>query len=393
MLNKKYFVFLTLALAILFFPIAGQTETDLKIAGWIPYWKVAEGTKDAKNNLDKLDAIYPFSFTVKNDGTLKDLGDLENRNWVKLFREAKKARVDIIPTVMWSNANSMQEILSDPTTRKNHIEQIVEMVEDDNYAGVDIDYEGKMASTKDYFSLFIEELKDKLDDKTLVCTIEARTPPDSLYRNIPNPLIYANDYARLGQACDVFQIMTYDQQRADIKLNDSKRGSPYAPTADADWVEKVIKLALEDIPKNKIMLGVPTYGAEYEVTVSPNWYQGYKKLWALNPEYGVKTAKKYKTRAFTNSAGELAFSYLPKESTVKLKSLTIPKDTPRGLEIAAKALAHANKTGETVKFNYVSWSDAKAIKEKIKLAEKYDLRGIAIFKIDGGEDKNIWKLF
>ena len=120
-------------------------------------------------------------------------------------------------------------------------------------------------------------------------------------------------------------------------------------------MEKVIKLALDDIPNHKIMLGVPTYGAEYEVTVSPNWYQGYKKLWALNPEYGIKTAKKYKTRASTNSAGELAFSYLPKESNLKLaKSLTIPKNTPKGLEIAARVLAHANKTGETVKFNYVS---------------------------------------
>ncbi|MEK7136288.1 MAG: glycosyl hydrolase family 18 protein [Patescibacteria group bacterium] len=355
MLNKKYLILIALAITTAFFPTVGWTETDLKITGWIPYWKVAEGTKDARNNLDKLDVLYPFSFTVKKDGSLNDLGDLENKNWAKLFREAKKARVEIIPTVMWSNANMMQQILSDPVARKNHIKKIVEMVEDGNYAGVDIDYEGKMASTKDFFSLFIEELKEELGDKTLVCTIEARTPPDSLYRIIPNPLVYANDYARLGQACDVFQIMTYDQQRADIKLNDAKRGSPYAPTADADWVEKVIKLALEDIPNHKIMLGVPTYGAEYEVTVSPNWYQGYKKLWALNPEYGIKTAKKYKTRASTNSAGELAFSYLPKESNLKLaKSLTIPKNTPKGLEIAARVLAHANKTGETVKFNYVS---------------------------------------
>ncbi len=368
--------------------------TDLKVAGWIPYWKASAGTKDARANLSKLDAVYPFVFTVKKDGSLNELSDLEKSYWTRLFKDARAKNTDILPTIMWSDATSMQQILSDPTARARHIKQIIEMVNDGNYDGVDIDYEGKQAQTKDYFSLFIEELKLALGKKTLACTIEARTPPDSLYRTVPAILTYANDYARLGKACDVFQIMTYDQQRADIKLNDSKKGAPYAPTADVDWARKVVALAVLSVPDEKIMLGIPTYGAEYEITVSPNWYQGYQKLWALNPEYGVATAKKTKVKASRNSAGEIGFSYIPKESKVNLdKSLKIPKDTPTGLEVAARALAQANQTGQTLKFNYISWSDAKAIEQKVKLAEEFNLRGVAIFKIDGGEDKNIWKLF
>jgi spore germination protein YaaH len=89
----------------------------------------------------------------------------------------------------------------------------------------------------------------------------------------------------------------------------------------------------------------------------------------------------------------MGFSYLSKSSTVVFpKNLKIPKDTADGNKVAAQALAYANKTGKEVTFRFASYSESGAIKEKIDLAKEYELRGIAMFKIDGEEDQKVWKL-
>ncbi len=38
------------------------------------------------------------------------------------------------------------------------------------------------------------------------------------------------------------------------------------------------------------------------------------------------------------------------------------------------------------------WSDSKAIADKVALAKKLGLRGVSVFKFDGGEDQGIWSV-
>jgi hypothetical protein len=49
------------------------------------------------------------------------------------------------------------------------------------------------------------------------------------------------------------------------------------------------------------------------------------------------------------------------------------------------------KTLQTA-FRYLVWSDAQAIKDKVDLAKRLGVRGVAIFKIDGGEDPGLWNV-
>lgn len=390
----KIRIFLSiLLLSVFFIPTASYAvEEDFEVSGWIPYWRDSEGIKDAKKHLSDIDRVLPFAFTVTTQGVIKDQAGLTDKEWKNFIKLAQKKNVEVIPTVMWSDGDSIHAVLSNTSSRASHIEGIVDMVKKGKYDGVDIDYESKNAETIDYFSLFLKELKMKLGKKLLTCTVEARTPPDSLYKEIPAVLTYANDYGEIGKYCDRVELMTYDQQRADLKLNAQKAGQPYMPVSDVDWVKKVVELALKDIPKEKTILGISSYGHHYTVTVTPNWYKNYKKIGALNVPDILDVAKDYKVTPSRNRAGEMSFTYIPKSSNLKLsKSLKIPKDTPKGNIVAARALAYADKTGKEVSFNMAWYSDAEAMKQKVDLAKQFDLRGVALFKIDGEEDQKIWK--
>lgn len=375
-------------------PSVFAASSDLTVAGWIPYWRDSEGIKDAKKHLENIDTVYPFAYSVQSDGSIKDLAGLSAKDWRTFIKTAQKNGTEIIPTVMWSDGASTHEVLSNRESRAHHVDVIVSMVERGDYDGVDIDYEAKKSETKGYFSAFLTELKAELgEDRILSCTLEARTPPESLYKVVPKDIKYVNDYEVIADVCDRVVLMAYDQQRADLLLNSEKLGAPYMPVADVDWVRKVLELALEDIPKNKVVLGIPTYGHHYTVTVAPDWYKGYTKIGALNVPDLLDVARTYKVTPTRNKAGEMSFSYLPKDSIVKLpSSLKIPKNTPKGNIVAARALAYANKTGKEVQFRIGWYSDALAIKDKIDLAEEYDIRGISLFKIDGEEDQKVWRM-
>ncbi len=335
------------------------TAPRLKYSAWMPYWAKASGTQMALAHLSSFDSLSPFAYEVEDDGTIKDTMKLAAEPWTTLIASSSQKKVKIIPSILWIHGDAIHTVLSDKTSRTAHVDDIVAMVVRNNFDGIDIDYENKKSISKEAFSAFIKDLAVKLykKNKLLVCTIEARTPPESLYRTIPKTIEYVNDYKVLNRNCDEIRIMTYDQTTADIALSDVKgRRGLYAPVSDTEWVKKVVTLATKTIDKKKIMIGVATYGYVYKIDTSTATTT-YQKMRAISdPDArALALANGVNIGNYHNEAGELSFNY--------------------------------TKNGERY---YVSWSDANAIKDKIALAKKLGVKGVVMFKVDGKEDPLVW---
>lgn len=374
-------------------PLPTFAATTFEISGWIPYWRAATGTADVLPHLDLLTEVNPFVYTLKSDGTLLDNGKLDAEPWVSFIAAAKAKKVRVIPTIMTGNGDLLHKLLSNTTSRIALEDRITALVKEKGFDGIDIDFEGKHAETKNYFSTFLKGLYMRMGTKWVMCDIESRTPVDARYYGTEIPkdaTIYANDFKQINKYCDRVRIMAYDQQGIDLQLATQAASSSklYAPVADPLWVEKVVKLMSKDIKKSKLMIGVPTYGYEYEVTAYAENQYTYDLLWSFNPGYAWPIAQQYGIIPQRNTAGEMYFTYVPSGTSTSPVSL----GGVSALLAATAANVYADTYNSHLSFHLMDWPDATSIAQKAALAKQLGVRGISIFKLDGGQDPNIWKV-
>ena len=365
------------------------SAAKFEVSGWIPYWREDAGVADTRAHLDQLTEINPFGYIVQPDGTVMDAMGVADEPWKSLIAEAKAKKVRVIPTIMWSDTEAIHRILGNQKSRIKLEDDITALAVNEGFDGVDIDFEGKLAEDKNNFSTFLRGLYQRMGKKWVMCTIESRTPISSRYLGVPpkDATVYANDFVQINKYCDRVRFMTYDQETIDQQLNKAALSAPYIPVADVKWVEKAIREAMKTIPKHKIVIGAATYGYEYEVTPLTESGYRYKKLWAFNPRYATDIATQLGLKPQRNLAGEMSFSYIPQIQVASPSEAGATTPVPAPLvssSPAAVALA-------TASFNMLWWSDATAIKQKVDLAKKLGVRGVAVFKFDGGEDPKMWE--
>jgi len=163
-----------------------------------------------------------------------------------------------------------------------------------NYDGIDINYENLFVRDKEVFVLFLQELKVVLAaiGKQLVVTVHAKPDDFGDWSGAA-----AHDYLGIGQAADVVRIMGYDLHWF---------GGEPGPIASADWIDRVLAYAVSTIPKNKIVLGVPTYG--YDWPLGPG-QQGK----GVTYNYAISTASRFNAPIIEDAQQGPHFTYTANE--------------------------------------------------------------------------------
>ncbi len=195
--------------------------------------------------------LIPFTYGITPSGGLVDLND---ETLLALAREYDTSALMHLSTLTEEGGfdSALADIvLNNAASRQNLIQNVISVIEEKGYSGIDVDFEFIPARNAAAYADFIAELRELLNPtgKTVTVALAPKTSPDQ-----PGLLYEGHDYALLGAAADNVLLMTYEW------------GYTYGPplaVAPIENVRAVIEYALTEIPPEKIYLGIPNYGYDW----------------------------------------------------------------------------------------------------------------------------------
>lgn len=279
--------------------------------------------------LPSLTYIAPFSYETRADGSLLRLPD------GFMIETALSSGVKPVMTLtnITPDGNFDGEILI-PLVRENSetfFGNVLNVLREKKYYGVNIDFEYIPGELKDEYSGFIENFVEILHENgyTAAAALAPKTRSDQ-----PGVLYEGLDYAAVGAVVDKAILMTYEW------------GYTYGPpraVAPINEVERVVQYALTEIPKEKIMISIPNYGYDWTLPYTP----GRPARTVSNGE-AVMLASRYGAEIQFDETTKTPYFYYT-----------------------------ANDTEHIVWFE-----DARSVEAKLRLIDKYSLSGVSYWTVN-----------
>lgn len=228
--------------------------------------------------------------------------------------------------------------LSNPKAQDAFIDSLIKRCVQLGVQGINIDFENLSGKDRAPFTAFVKKLSDKAHASKLIVSIDL--PRGSIRWNH----LTAFDHEALGSIVDYVMIMAYDQFFSGSTTPGSVAGLP--------WVEEGIQEFLSyGIPRDKIMLGVPFYIREWTLDANNNLI-GNRAI-------------------YTKSVNELLSGRSAKTSW----------------DTTFDQYRIEFQDGDNKR---VFWlENADTLKARIDLAKKYQLAGLAMWRL-GHEPENFW---
>lgn len=320
---------------------------------WDYYSEYVNVPNRSGEKYEGVNVVSPTFFYIDYQGNFKDKVGKEEKEYIDW---AHKNGYKVWPMISNSEAQNTKKgtdssnilkvtskIMNSYELRKELIENIINVCEEYDLDGINIDFEYMYEKDKDLFSRFIIELEPRMEKIGAVLSVDVTAPDGSANWSL------CFDRNVIGKVADYIVFMAYDQYSS----------GTVGTTAGHNWVENNIEkfIGQEGVKSEKIILGIPFY----------------TKLWTETPDESAKNAIKVKSKA------------------VIMKNIEneIPDGVQKIWDEKLKQYYVEYKVGESTKKMWIE--DLKSLKEKVSLVNKYDLAGVSAWEKDQ-ESEGTWKM-
>ncbi|QCX33332.1 LysM peptidoglycan-binding domain-containing protein [Caloramator sp. E03] len=218
----------------------------------------ATNTDILKKTFPYLTYLSIFSYEIKMDGSLNTIDDSQI---IQLARANNVAPIMVVTNIEEGkgfNSDIARSILTNDVIQERAINNIISTMKEKNYYGLNLDIEYIYPDDREKYNSFINKIKQRLKPLgyILLTSLAPKTSAEQ------KGLLYeAHDYAAHGSIVDFVILMTYEW------------GYTYGPplaVAPINEVKRVLDYAVEVIPSEKILMGIPNYGYDWTLPYRPN---------------------------------------------------------------------------------------------------------------------------
>ncbi|MGI6084123.1 MAG: LysM peptidoglycan-binding domain-containing protein [Acetivibrionales bacterium] len=201
-----------------------------------------------RKTLPNLTYLSIFSYQVNADGSLDNIEDLPLIQAARSFRVAPLMVITNIGDEGGFDSDLASTILGSTTIQDTLLDNVVRVLEEKNYSGLDIDFEYIYPSDRENYNNFLRKVVARL--RPMGYSITTALAPKISAEQV-GTLYEAHDYPVHGALADHVIIMTYEW------------GYTYSPpmaVAPINEIRRVLNYAVTAIPREKIFMGIPNYG-------------------------------------------------------------------------------------------------------------------------------------
>ncbi|WP_100405602.1 LysM peptidoglycan-binding domain-containing protein [Bacillus solitudinis] len=279
---------------------------------------------------DLLTYLSPFAYLITENGTLAPMKD------EAMIPAALEENV--VPMMSITNftstsagSNLAHEVLATAEYRENLLTDIIRIMEEKGYRGLNVDFENVLPADRELYNDFLQQTVDRLHPlgyfvSTAVAPKVSGTQAGLLYE--------AHDYEAHGRIVDFVILMTYEW---------GYRLGPPQAISPINEMRRVVEYALSVIPPEKVVLGFQIYARDWLLPHVPR-----QEARTFSPQEAISLAVQY--------------------------GATIQYDT----RAQSPFFRYVDEQGRS---HEVWFEDARSAQAKFDMIKQYNLRGVSYWAL------------